>query len=165
MSDLCYCNSGVEFGQCCEPLIKGKKKAQTAEQLMRSRYTAFAIGEMDYIVDTHHPSSRDSVDVQGNQAWSKGAEWKGLEIRSTIGGEESDSKGQVEFVASFDMDGEEKTHHELSDFKKEKGEWFFVDGKLMTAETFVREQPKVGRNDPCVCGSGKKYKKCCGAAA
>ena len=164
MEEVCCCNSGAMFESCCQPLIKGQKKASTAEQLMRSRYSAFVKNEMDYIVQTHHPSSRDTVDVQGNESWARQADWKGLEIRSTVDGGESDSRGQVEFVANYTMDGEDKSHHELSEFKKEKGEWFFVDGKLMTTETFVREQPKVGRNDPCVCGSGKKYKKCCGAA-
>jgi SEC-C motif-containing protein len=165
MADACFCSSGKGFESCCQPLLQGQQKAKTAEQLMRSRYTAFALNQMDYIVQTHHPSSRDTVDVQGNEAWSKQAEWEGLEIRSTTAGGEQDSKGQVEFIASYSVEGEPKTHHELSEFKKEKGEWYFVDGKLMTAETFVRQKPKVGRNDPCPCDSGKKYKKCCGSAA
>lgn len=157
----CPCGSQLSFKQCCEVIIKDPKKAATAEALMRSRYSAFVMQEMNHILVTHDPSNRDTVDSEANQSWSSRADWKGLEIVQVEKGGASDSEGTVEFVATFDIEGEEQKHHELSKFKKVKGVWYFMDGKNLEVTTFQREQPKVGRNDPCICGSGKKFKKCC----
>ena len=157
---LCACGSEKEYSVCCEPYIKGKKLAPTAESLMRSRYTAFAVGDMDYIFKTHHESTRGELDMEGVKSWATNSEWLGLEIREVEKGTESDTEGKVEFKCKFFFNNAEQTHHELSTFKKEKGEWFFVDGVLRN-NTFKRSEPKIGRNDPCSCGSGKKAKKCC----
>lgn len=158
----CPCGSGKTFSDCCEPYIKGAKKAPSAEALMRSRYSAFATGAMDYIYNTHHESTRGELDMEGVKSWALNSEWLGLEIRETDKGQEKDSEGKVEFKCKFNYNGQEQTHHELSSFIKEKGEWFFVDGVLRN-NTVRRSAPKVGRNDPCPCGSGKKAKKCCHA--
>lgn len=145
---------------------------------MRSRYTAYARGDVGYLKKTL--DSPGDFDTAAAKKWASQAEWKGLKILSTEEGQPADAKGKVEFVASYIQDGEEIEHHEVSRFKRNKqGEWRFIDGDAHThkggeghdhhhhhhhAETVVRESPKVGRNDPCPCGSGKKYKKCCGAA-
>ena len=84
---------------------------------------------------------------------------RGLEIVAAKGGPD-DSEGQVEFIARFREKGVKKAHHELAEFKKEAGRWYFTDGKSAPQRPLV--SAKVGRNDPCSCGSGKKYKKCCG---
>jgi SEC-C motif-containing protein len=68
----------------------------------------------------------------------------------------------VEFIATFKEKGVVRHHHERSNFSRVDGEWFFVDGEPVLPETRVNQSPKIGRNDPCPCGSGKKYKKCCG---
>ena len=81
---------------------------------------------------------------------------------STEAGCEEDQQGVVEFIATFKEKGVTRRHHEKSRFEKQDGRWYFVDGELVLAKTQVNEGPKVGRNDPCPCGSGKKYKKCCG---
>ena len=162
MKDLCHCGSNRAYSSCCGLFLENKAKPETAEQLMRSRYTAFVMNHMDYITQTHHPSSRSSVDTQANTAWSTEADWIGLEILKTVGGQAEDLRGQVEFVARYRRAGVTEEHHELSDFKKENGVWFFFDGKIVGKEAFVRPEPKVGRNDPCPCGSGAKFKKCCG---
>ena len=156
----CPCGSNQDFSICCEPFLKGVKKAPTAEKLMRSRYSAFATGQLDYIEKTHIPSGRKDLDMEGVTSWATNSEWLGLEIRETLKGSEKDSEGTVEFKCKFIFNGAEQTHHELSTFEKVDGEWFFVDG-VMRNNTVRRGEPKVGRNDPCPCGSGKKAKKCC----
>ncbi|MEW8683176.1 MAG: YchJ family metal-binding protein, partial [Candidatus Thiodiazotropha endolucinida] len=71
-------------------------------------------------------------------------------------------EASVEFIATYKEGGMVRPHHEISRFLKQDGVWYFVDGQLVAPKTEKRHQPKVGRNDPCPCGSGKKYKKCCG---
>jgi len=159
----CHCGHERSFEQCCEPLILGHHQASTAEGLMRSRYSAFVERNMDYILKTHDPSTRAEVDMEGNARWASQARWDSLEIKSVEQGTPEDSVGQVEFIAHYQIEGKSESHHELSQFRKEKGQWYFVGGKVLGLETFVRDQPKLGRNDPCSCGSGKKFKKCCGA--
>ncbi len=156
----CPCGSGLDLSQCCEPYLKGKKMAPTAEALMRSRYTAFALGELDYVEKTHHESTRKDLDMEGVRSWATNSEWLGLEILGTEKGKEKDSEGKVEFKCKFIFNEKPQTHHELSTFTKVGEQWFFVDGVMKNA-TVRRAEPKVGRNDPCPCGSGKKAKKCC----
>lgn len=155
----CPCKSNLDYSSCCEPYIKGGAKPPTAEKLMRSRYTAYTLAAIDYIEKTTDPASRSDFDRDGSLQWAKSSEWLGLEIVNTEGGTESDTKGLVEFIARYRFEGVERTHHERSEFRKRDGQWYFVDGKLVQEP--VRAAEKVGRNDPCPCGSGKKYKKCC----
>jgi SEC-C motif-containing protein len=157
----CDCGSTKEFSSCCEPFLKGDAKPLTAEQLMRARYSAFAHADIDFIEKSTDPSARSSFDRAGTEEWSKRSEWNGLEIVSTDLGGEHDSTGTVEFIARYKFEGVERSHHERSEFKKRDGHWYFLDGKLVQEPVRVGE--KTGRNDPCPCGSGKKYKKCCAA--
>lgn len=159
----CPCGTNKEFASCCEPFLKGKAKPPTAEALMRSRYAAFTVADIDYIEKTTDPSTRSTFDRAGTLEWAKQSEWLGLDIVSTKDGGEDDQTGLVEFIAKFRIEGNDHAHHERSDFRKRDGQWYFVDGKLVQEP--VRNENKIGRNDPCTCGSGKKYKKCCGAAA
>ncbi len=158
----CPCGSGNELSQCCEPYIEGTKKPSTAEALMRSRYTAFATGKVDYIEKTVLPEKRGEYDAKATRDWSLNSKWNGFDIRRIEGGGEEDAKGTVEFVATYTMGKKTTNHHEIAEFKKKGDVWYFVDGTTVAQEPFVRDTPKVGRNDPCPCGSGKKYKKCCG---
>jgi SEC-C motif-containing protein len=159
----CPCGSGKSFSSCCEPYLKGKAKPPTAEALMRSRYAAFTTADVEYVESTTDPASRETFDRDGTLEWAKNSEWMGLEIVSTDKGLEKDTTGIVEFIARYKYQDVDRVHHEKSDFKKRDGQWFFVDGKLVQAP--VRNENKTGRNDPCPCGSGKKYKKCHGSAA
>ena len=152
----------MNANDCCLPLIRGKAKATTAEKLMRSRYAAFVLGEIDYIIATHHSKTVGEVDRPGIEEWSKKSKWLGLNIIDTHAGREGDEQGTVTFHVQYEMDGKVHDHREHSLFEKEKGEWKFLDAQPAKAETVRREEPKVGRNDPCPCGSGKKHKKCCG---
>lgn len=92
----------------------------------------------------------------------KKSDWLGLEIIKTADDPEKADTGYVEFIATYADRGVKLEHHELAEFRKVKDEWFFYDGQLVAQHPFVRVEPKIGRNDPCPCGSGKKYKKCCG---
>jgi SEC-C motif-containing protein len=106
------------------------------------------------------------VDRKATELWSREAKWKNLTIVSTEGGQENDTKGLVEFKAEFDVKDQPQVHHERATFEKKDGRWYYVDGDILGGQkTVVREGPRVGRNDPCTCGSGKKYKKCHGKAA
>ncbi|MEJ2528816.1 MAG: YchJ family protein [Gammaproteobacteria bacterium] len=158
----CHCNSGLDFDNCCGPVLAGERPAATAEELMRSRYSAYVCGEIDYLAESLHPEHRSDYDAAATRRWANNADWLGLEIRSTKDGGESDTEGEVEFIANYRDNGVSHTHHEISRFKKEAGRWYYVDGDTPKVATYKKEQPKVGRNEPCPCGSGKKYKKCCG---
>ncbi len=157
----CPCQSGVKYSHCCEPLIKGKKQAETAEQLMRARYTAYTQIRMDFIEQTHDPKTSQDIDMQGSREWAQTTNWDGLEIIETAQGGVDDEVGTVEFKATFLTEEGPQIHHELSQFHKRDGVWYYSDSS-QPSQTVVRASPKVGRNDPCPCGSGKKYKKCCG---
>ena len=157
----CPCG-GTEISSCCGPFITGEKLPRTAEELMRSRYTAFTLANLDYILSTHHPRTVDSVDRDSTEEWARDSLWLGLDIVETRQGGPEDREGTVEFVARFNYRDEDQSHHELSTFVKEGGRWFYLDGKIRKGQPVRNTGPKVGRNDPCPCGSGRKFKKCCG---
>lgn len=152
----CPCNPKVEFDLCCGPYLAGKESAPTAEILMRSRYTAYTLEDFDYLIRTCHKSNRPKKsDFEEDQK----VNWTGLEIISTEAGGENDDQGMVEFKAHFTVSENDLNHHEKSTFVREKGKWFFMDGDAIRPQQ--ARSIKIGRNEPCHCGSGKKYKKCC----
>ena len=161
-SDLCPCKSGKSFGECCAPIIEGAVKAPTAEAVMRARYTSYVVGDIDFLKKSAVNAVREQFDEDASRRWSEAAEWHGLEIVRTEDGGEKDKKGVVEFRALYTANGQFFNHHEISSFVKEDGEWKFEDGEMTSEKPIEREEPKIGRNDLCPCGSGKKYKKCCG---
>lgn len=169
--ETCACGSKKDFSQCCAPLLSGEKNADSPEQLMRSRYTAYVKANIPYLRDTLLPESRPSFNAAEAEAWAKEAEWLGLEIVRAEG-------DRVEFLAKYRAQGKTLEHHEVSKFRMRGGKWYFVDGEMHvheegkghehhhpTQQPIRRDESKVGRNDPCTCGSGKKFKKCCGTAA
>jgi SEC-C motif-containing protein len=163
---LCPCGTGLEHDACCGPIIAGTRPAPTAEALMRSRYSAYAQKKAEYILDTHDPEGRDDADLDATREWAERTTWLGLSIVATDAGGERDDAGVVEFVARFnDEKGREHSHHEVSRFVRRAGRWYYKDGDVKGATPVTRSAPKIGRNDPCPCGSGKKHKKCCGARA
>ena len=161
--DLCPCGSELKYGDCCQPLIADRQKAATAEALMRARYSAYVKTAVDFIIDTTHASQRNNYTAEGIAKWSRNSEWQGLTIVRTEGGGPQDEEGLVEFVARYVEKGKPNRHHEIAQFRRQEGNWTFVDGQAPKPQTVKRPGPKVGRNAPCTCGSGKKYKKCCGA--
>jgi SEC-C motif-containing protein len=162
--ESCPCGSGRAYEECCGPYIAGKSKPATAEALMRSRYSAYVKKAVDYIVDTCLLDEEHGIDKDATKRWAEKSTWLGLTILSADKGGPSDEEGIVEFKASYVLDGLRENHHERAAFVKREGAWLYADGEIIP-ETVVREGPKVGRNDPCPCGSGKKYKKCCGASS
>ena len=156
----CHCGAGTSYEACCQPYVTGERDAPSAEALMRSRYSAYVEGAIDYIAETHHPAKRDDFDHEGAAVWARSAAWKDLEIVESENA--GDDEGIVEFKARYVQEGNTITHHERSRFKRIDGRWFYDDGRMIT-EPVKRASPKLGRNDPCHCGSGKKFKKCCGA--
>ena len=162
-SKTCPCGSAAEYAQCCQPLIKGKKKPKTAEELLRARYTAFATGEIDFVIDTHHSKTRAEIKREEIEDWSKTSDWQSLQIVQIEAGKEADTNAAIVFCARYnDGEGKAQEHWEQALFEKENGDWRFVDARGIRQGTYVRDEPKIGRNDPCHCGSGKKFKKCHG---
>ena len=158
----CPCGSGKALDDCCGPYVAGEKNAPTAEALMRSRYTAFALGNAKYLHDTLATAQQDGDEMSEDDL--KAATWQKLTIRATEDGGENDDHGIVEFAAHYKAAGTQQVHHERASFIRENGRWVYETGIINPKSAPVTSQ-KVGRNDPCPCGSGKKYKKCCGANA
>ncbi len=129
---------------------------------MRSRYTAYTLHNIDYLESTLHPSERGDFDKDSTTMWARDSTWLGLEILNATAGAAGDKTGSVEFKAAVEQNGVRQVHHEVSRFRKSSDSWYYHGGKEIGVPQFRRETPKVGRNDPCPCGSGKKYKKCCG---
>lgn len=159
---LCPCGSENAYTTCCEPLITGKQTAETAEALMRARYSAYAKGQIDYICETTHSTERSKFNHAESKAWSRKAQWVSLQILRTEKGGPADDDGIVEFKARYREKDRMVNHHEIAAFVREDGAWRFKDGHAPLPEQAIRQGPKIGRNDPCPCGSGKKHKKCCG---
>ncbi len=132
---------------------------KSPKALLEARYKAFVDGDVDFIIASCHPDVRDKQDRDEIERWSKTAKWQGLEIEQD---HEEDDVGFVQFICRYVEDGQEVEHKEVAEFRKADDEkWYYYDSKRPYA-TVQREGPKIGRNDPCPCGSGKKYKKCCG---
>ena len=161
--EQCPCGRPRQLEDCCGRFITGCELPQSAEELMRSRYTAFATHDIDYLIASHHPETRGEVDRDSVRRFSEGMTWRGLEILETVDGQAGDDQGWVEFIARYSEREEEQVHHERSLFRRHQGRWFFYSAEHPKQAPVQRAQPKVGRNEPCPCGSGKKYKKCCSA--
>lgn len=143
----CYCDSKREFDECCGVFLTQKEMPSTPLELMRSRYSAYASADVEYILKTTTKQSRYENEVEPLREFCKNVTWLGLEIVDA-------KENVVEFKAYYrDTDGI-KMQHERSTFVLEDGVWLYDRGVFMTS--------KIQRNDPCPCKSGKKYKKCCG---
>jgi SEC-C motif-containing protein len=156
----CPCGSDRALEACCGPIIDGAP-APSPEAMMRSRYSAYALGKCAHLETSLAPSARKDFDMKSTETWANAVEWKGLTIVGTTGGKPGDTAGTVEFIAKFSEKGNDQQHHENSRFALIDGNWLYLDGDLIK-KPVVRDTPKVGRNDPCPCGSGKKYKQCHG---
>ncbi len=119
---ICYCGNHVSFEECCQPYIKGVKQPKTAEVLMRSRYSAYAIGAADYLVATTHSSTRNLYKKEEILQWSQTNHWVKLDVLNA-------TENTVTFKAHYiDNHRKEQIHHEKSTFVFENGSWFYVDG-------------------------------------
>jgi SEC-C motif domain protein len=118
----CPCGGG-RYVDCCQPFHLGGAQAPTAETLMRSRYSAFALGLDDYLWRTWHPRTRPG------RVLLDGSTWLGLDIVNVVDGFAHDQEGVVEFVASFATGSRRGQLHEASRFERRGGRWLYLDGE------------------------------------
>jgi SEC-C motif-containing protein len=153
----CPCGSGVTLAECCDPYHAGVA-APSAEALMRSRYSAYVLGLIDYLIDTTLPVQQSGLDRVAIAAWSAESSWLGLQVQQVEHVANSSTAAPEHAWVCFTVrwhDGQtEQAHAERSAFVTHAGRWYFIDSS---------EPLKAGRNDPCPCASGQKFKKCCAA--
>ena len=161
----------IAYSDCCQPyhdsLLDNSSdkadgiKAESAERLMRTRYSAFVLVKPEYIVKTTLPAQQALLDTKSIESWARETNWAGLEIVSHTA-KLGKRHAQVEFKAFYTQskgqpDGQQAAHHELSSFVKVKDKtserWYFLDPTV---------DMSVSQKQPCVCGSGEKFKRCCG---
>jgi SEC-C motif domain protein len=162
----CPCGSTLSYADCCAPLHMGQKIADTAEQLMRARYAAFVLQHVEYIVATTAPFQQPLLDTQAISDWAQQTNWAGLEVINHLA-KLGKRHAQVEFKAYFHLPDSsvldlavldsKGVHHELSTFVNipthGTSRWYFLDPTVVMPVT---------QKQPCPCGSGEKYKRCCG---
>jgi SEC-C motif domain protein len=154
---VCPCGSGQDLASCCGPCLSGEARAGTARELMRSRYTAYCLGDEAYLLRTWHADTRP----RSLSLAEDGTLWLGLRILRCEAGGREDREGTVEFVAEYEQSGRRQSLHELSRFCRGDADWLYLDGQVDVTPALPAKQ---ARNEPCACGSGRKYKKCCGSA-
>lgn len=151
---MCYCGKTLKFEQCCKPIIAGEKSADTAEQLMRSRYSAYCVKECGYIHNTYTNELKAANSEHEISVFAELAVFIGLTVYQHQHDEES---ATVHFKAEYLCDGFLCQLEEISDFIIEAGQWRYNNGTIIP-----HPEVKLGRNDVCPCGSNKKFKKCHG---
>ena len=160
-TDPCPCESGLSLGTCCGQYFDGIIFPSTPEQLLRSRYVAHVTHNHKYLIDTTHEHYKHEESEADITKWIDQLEWKGFTILTSLGGKEKDTTASIAFIVHFLVNGTPQEMKETAHFIKENGRWLYTYGDVEGHITYRREQPKVGRNELCPCGSGKKYKKCC----
>lgn len=147
-TDKCYCKSGLAFSQCCEPFLRVDSVPSSALALMRSRYSAYCVGDVSYLQATTHDHTWSDEELKFIQDWADNSFWQHLEIISS-------SHDTVEFKAYYIFENKQHLHHEKSTFMKINDMYKYVDGEI------YEDKVDFLRNFACICGSGKKYKRCC----
>lgn len=154
MSEICPCNSGLPYSVCCQPYLGNLVAPADPVTLMRSRYTAYVKQDVDYLIATWHPDHQPEKWRAAIQESCRDTHWQGLNIVATAPGKTPD-EGYVEFAARYTATTEKQQAglmRERSRFLRHHDRWYYMDGIHL----------QTGRNEHCPCGSGKKYKKCCG---
>ncbi len=123
----CPCGRPLEYIHCCGKAHQNIINAKTAEDLMRSRYTAFTMANGDYLMESHHSMTRKSARKNELVLWAKSVKWLKLEIIKTVDGGEEDSEGIVEFKAHFREGKKRKVMHQTGKFLREFGHWVYFD--------------------------------------
>jgi len=145
---MCICGKIKSYEECCGLIISHKKEAQTPEELMRSRYSAYVKSDARYLLFSTVKESQYEEDIALIEDFSSQVDWLKLEILNV-----DEKQDRVEFKAYYRDAESIKVLHEKSNFVVVDGVWKYKDGELYNS--------KVERNETCPCGSGKKYKKCC----
>jgi SEC-C motif-containing protein len=128
MNKLCPCGSTHNFDECCEMIISGKREAITCQEMMRSRYVAFTMANVDYLMRSQHSKTRQLKERNRIKKWTESVQWMGLVILNTQLGEVTDTIGYVEFTAMYLEDGLIQVIHENSLFERENQHWVYVSG-------------------------------------
>lgn len=127
-TEKCPCGKALSYSDCCEPYHKEEKIALTAEVLMRSRYSAFAKNKVDFLIKTHHKSTKHVLEIQDLELFCKKVSFVKLRIIKTKMGGELDDKGTVKFKAYYEENGLKSCISENSTFEKIDGAWFYKSG-------------------------------------
>jgi len=146
--DKCYCKSGLKFSECCEHILRVEQIASSALALMRSRYAAYCLGDVNYLQATTYDHTWTDEELKFIQDWADNSFWQHLEVVNS-------TYDTVEFKAYYIFEGKQHLHHEKSVFKVVNDMWKYVDGEVM------EDKVEFLRNEACICGSGLKYKRCC----
>lgn len=154
----CPCGSKMAYEECCAPFLKSEAFPPTAEALMRSRFTAHVHCAVPYLIDTVSSQRRHLFPRHEVESFAKNQEWLRLEIVDKVAGTATDKEGIVDFRAWYRDGMGLQCLQERSRFVRENGKWCYLDG----THNHKNWRSLIGRNDPCPCGSGKKFKKCCG---
>lgn len=144
----CFCGAAETYANCCEPLHRGLRFANSPEHLMRSRYSAYATQNYGYILATYTDAERQKLSIEELSQSDLKTQWAHLTIVASNG-------HQVEFKAFYQVGQDYYVLHELSDFVLENQQWRYSHGEIKAAEKLT-----LSRNDLCFCGSGKKFKRC-----
>lgn len=152
---LCACGANKEFSECCGPFLEQQQIPQTPEQLMRSRYTAYSMCNIDYIKETMRGKAAIGFDAQHAKEWAEQVTWLKLDVIRSYN--ENPDLGFVEFTAHFLEHNKKNQLHELSEFHRINNQWFYVDG---SERELAPKSKRPARNSPCPCGSGRKFKNC-----
>lgn len=151
----CFCGNQLTFELCCQPIIDGKVEAKNAEILMRSRFTAYVLKNYLYILQTYASAQRAKLTVNQLADSVQDTQWLSLQV---LAHQTQENTAQVEFKAFYQLDNDYYVMHELSNFVFEDQKWLYSNGVMeKDSGEFSPE-----RNSLCLCGSGKKFKKCCG---
>lgn len=167
----CFCGNNITFSHCCEEIILGKKNATTPEKLMRSRYSAYATNNFEYIFNTYSKTSQKSQSISEIEASANNTKWLNLTVlkcRSLENDKTAHNNASlnldnthnhtVEFFVFYAHGNNIFKMHELSRFIKEDNQWVYHDGDIIFHDAIAI--PK--RNEKCFCQSNKKFKLCCG---
>ncbi len=153
----CPCGSGRAYGECCEPVLRQLRIPATAEELMRARFTAHVVGDYPFLHRTYLGTASLPF-VEEEVAPSEN--WMRLVVHGHEPGRTPDS-AFVDFSAYYSQGSGEGVLHEKAEFARRDGRWIYTRAARLGPAPVRSAHPKVGRNDPCPCGSGKKYKNCC----
>jgi SEC-C motif-containing protein len=162
IDSCCPCGSQTEYSQCCGKYINNKQLAMHPEALMRSRYTAYTQANIDYIAKTCCGPAAEKFNYQTAKQWAEQVSWQALQVIRAYIDQADTNHGYVEFKAYYQQHGQKQCIHELSEFIKKNEQWYYYQGQYLPLPA---QSTKIGRNDPCSCGSGKKFKKCCAATS
>lgn len=127
---MCHCDSVLEYENCCMKYHKLELTPLTAVALMRSRYAAYVLGELDYLYGTTHPQAREDTLKRAYQSTFDSVQWIDLKVIEVFQGGKNDMIGKVEFEATYVRGSQRSIHHEKSRFKRHQGHWHYLDGEV-----------------------------------